>query len=194
MVSLADSVSHRARFAWLGAALATALAMFIATRPSTTQPRHRGLSLGRCAEHVVRAPLRTDQVHVYTGLMVGRMGEEPYLHLMENVVTSTLAKRAPRWIVESTVTANETAGFSISGTLESLTVEPQPDLALVTCKVTLVLTSYPEQHELQRISLEASLNSGNAPIEQEIGRRDCVTALAEDITARELIPSIASRL
>jgi len=92
------------------------------------------------------------------------------------------------------VTANETAGFSISGTLESLTVEAQPDLALVTCKVTLVLTSYPDQHVLQQESLAARVNTANTPSELEAGQRDCVTALAEDITARQLIPSIASRI
>lgn len=197
MVSLADSVSHRARFVWLGAALASALAMFVATRPtaSASRPNARNTiyPVGHCAEHARSTP-KPEHVHVYTGLMVGRMGDEPYLHLMENLVTTALAKQ-PAWIVETTLTAGDASGFAVSGTLDTLTVEPEDGNSYVRCKVSIGLASYPDQHVLAHLSGGASVKgSTSTPEDLAYAQQACVTAVVDDLTATKLIPAIEANL
>lgn len=182
MVSLADSVSHRARFVWLGGALATTLAVAIAAHPAPASwaSPHGCLMAPQPTQHAK---------HIYTGLMVGRSGETPYLHLMEDVLTSTLAKQRPAWIVESTLSGDETAGLSVSGTLDDLRAGSDIDYSNVTCRITLVLSTYPDRHVIEEATGSATVRIESSD-NLEVAQQACVTTVVEDLTTNQLVPAI----
>ncbi len=65
---LAESVPHRARFAWLGAALVASIAAFVLTRPAKPEPREP-VSFARpaCVEHYLGGT-RVDVVPSYSSV------------------------------------------------------------------------------------------------------------------------------
>ena len=61
---LAETVPHRARFAWLGAALVASIAAFVLTRPhAPPAPKMSAWAVGACSEHV--HAVRVDVVPSY---------------------------------------------------------------------------------------------------------------------------------
>jgi hypothetical protein len=65
---LADTVSHRARFAGLAAAIAATLVAFVMTRPAPAEPDAPVWGIGHCidSDGHVRA-VRVDSVPAYDG-------------------------------------------------------------------------------------------------------------------------------
>jgi hypothetical protein len=121
---------------------------------------------------------------------------------MRSTVTSTLAKRAPHikttWPDGKSPTKKQLdsaamPGFYIDGAIEELVVDKRGGSALVSCKVRVLVASYPERSMFGFASGAAKVQAGASAKDVGYAREDCVVAVVEDLIARRIIPTIEER-
>ena len=121
---------------------------------------------------------------------------------MRTTVTKSFAKAAPRmvteWPSERAPTAKQLAtrkmtGFHVDGTLTALTIEKARGTATVSCKVSMLIASYPDKSLFGFLEGGAKVQSGASEREIGFAAQDCVVAVVEDLVVRKIIPAIAQR-
>jgi hypothetical protein len=140
------------------------------------------------------------QVSVNVGSMSVRVGDATLSAVMARAARRVL-DRAHGVIVrwpdgapsKAALDVQNIAGFYIEGTLTELEVKGTASQPTVTCKINMLLASYPDKNIL-------GLLNGGASVSVQVGtppdaraREDCVTAVIEDLVAKKILPTIASR-
>ena len=145
-------------------------------------------------------------IYVNIGPMSSKTGDaaaDPKLKaLMVKVATRTLAKvasnMATAWPGGSAPTkamldAKSTQGFYVDGTLNDLKVKESRSSATVSCKINMLLASFPDKSIFGLLSGGASVQASGSATDIALAREDCVSAVVEDLIAKKIVPTITTK-
>jgi len=145
-------------------------------------------------------------IYVNIGPMSSKTGDaaaDPKLRaLMVKIATKTLAKvasnMATAWPGGSAPTkamldAKSTQGFYVDGTLNDLKVKESRSSATVSCKINMLLASYPDKSIFGLLSGGASVQASGSATDIALAREDCVSAVVEDLIAKKIVPTITTK-
>jgi hypothetical protein len=141
-------------------------------------------------------------IYVNIGPMSSRTGDgasdAKLKALMAKVATRTMTKVASRMAITwpggppsaDALSAKGAIGFYIDGTLNELKVKETGSSMLVSCKINMLLASYPDKSIFGLLNGGASVTATGAATDLALAREDCVSAVVEDLIAKKIIPTI----
>jgi hypothetical protein len=145
-------------------------------------------------------------IYVNIGPMSSKTGDaaaDPKLKaLMVKVATRTLGKvasnMATTWPGGSAPTkamldAKSTQGFYVDGTLNDLKVKESRSSTTVSCKINMLLASYPDKSIFGLLTGGASVQASGSANDIALAREDCVSAVVEDLIAKKIVPTITTK-
>lgn len=83
--------------------------------------------------------------------------------------------------------------FHVDGTLEKLDVSMKGSSSIVTCKVSMLLATYPEKSMFGFSNGGASVQAGSSSRDVDLAKEDCVAAVVESLVGSKIIPTIQTR-
>ncbi len=89
--------------------------------------------------------------------------------------------------------ASGAAGYHVDGTLTSLQMSESGNSTLVTCKISMLIATYPEKSIFGFLDGGAKVQAGTSAKDIQYARQDCVAAVVEDLVAKKVIPTIETR-
>ena len=118
--------------------------------------------------------------------------------LMARIATKTMAKVASSMAITwpggvptaAMLSAKSTVGFYIDGTLNELKVKESGSSTTVSCKINMLLASYPDKSIFGLLNGGASVQASGRSTDIDLAREDCVSAVVEDLIAKKIVPTI----
>jgi hypothetical protein len=145
----------------------------------------------------------TGGTYVNIGPMSNKAGGSDKIRAhMRKTVLKTFAKKANKMATawpggknpsRKQLAAKKMKAFHVDGTLNELKATPRGSSTVVSCKVSMLLASYPEKSMFGFLKGGAQVQSSSSAKEVEYAKEDCVSAVMEDLIARKIIPTIRSR-
>jgi hypothetical protein len=89
---------------------------------------------------------------------------------------------------------NGAQAFHVDGTLTELTTETRGRNTVISCKVSMLIATYPEKSMFGFLNGGANVQTGSSPAQVERGQRDCVLAVVENLVTSRVIPTIEDRV
>jgi hypothetical protein len=145
------------------------------------------------------------KIYVHIGQMSDSTGTGDSMKAaMRQTVDKSFRSKAPKMATQwggrgsaptkKQLDAGGVAAFYVDGTLIELDVRRQGAGAVVGCKVSMLIATYPEKSMFGFLKGGASVQAGSS--EQDIGyaKQDCVVAVVEDLVVRKIIPTISQRV
>ncbi len=86
--------------------------------------------------------------------------------------------------------AKKVQGFHVDGTLVTLTVKEKGSSATVSCKVSMLIATFPEKSVFGFLDGGASVTASADARDIELASQDCLAAVVEDLTAKKIISTI----
>lgn len=86
--------------------------------------------------------------------------------------------------------AKKASGFHVDGTLTELTVKEKGSAATVSCKVSMLIATYPEKSVFGFLNGGASVTASSDETDIKLASEDCLAAVVEDLVAKKIIPTI----
>jgi hypothetical protein len=86
--------------------------------------------------------------------------------------------------------AKKASGFHVDGTLTDLTVKEKGSAATVSCKVSMLIATFPEKSVFGFLNGGASVSASNDARDIALASEDCLSAVVEDLVAKKIIPTI----
>ncbi|MBA3463121.1 MAG: HEAT repeat domain-containing protein [Deltaproteobacteria bacterium] len=80
-------------------------------------------------------------------------------------------------------------GFYVDGTLNELKVSGDT----VSCKISMLLASYPDKSVFGFLNGGAKVQGGSSPKDIALASDDCVAAVVEDLIAKKIVPTIKTK-
>jgi len=146
------------------------------------------------------------QVYVNVGPMSSKTGganDAKFRDMMVKVSAKTLARVAATmqqtWAGGGTpnkqqLTAKGFSGFYVDGTLNEVKVEKAGNTATISCKVSMLLASFPEKSVFGFLNGGAMVQGSTSQRDIDLGSEDCVSAVIEDLIAKKIVPTIKSKV
>jgi hypothetical protein len=143
-------------------------------------------------------------IYVNIGAMATKAAQAPgkLKQLMRSTTEQTFSKRASSMMTSwpaggepstQQLRASKTSAFHIDGTLVTLETQNKGGATLVSCKVSMLIATFPEKSMFGFLDGGARVESGSSPSEIQYAQEDCVTAVVEDLVSRKIIPVIQQR-
>ncbi len=118
--------------------------------------------------------------------------------LMARIATKTMAKVASSMAITwpggvptaAMLSAKSTVGFYIDGTVNELKVKESGSSTTVSCKINMLLASYPDKSIFGLLNGGASVQASGRSTDIDLAREDCVSAVVEDLIAKKIVPTI----
>jgi len=85
------------------------------------------------------------------------------------------------------------AGFYVDGTLNEMSAKVAGSASTVSCKISMLLASFPEKSVFGFLSGGASVQASAKDSDIALARQDCVSAVVEDLIAKKIIPTIKTK-
>lgn len=123
--------------------------------------------------------------------------------LMRKTATTTLTRKAKDFLqtwpggkapTKRDLTAKQVTGFYLDGTINELSVKQKGTAATVSCKINMLIASYPEKSIFGMLTGTASVAGSNDPRDIELAKQDCVAAVVEDLVATKVVPTIRTKV
>lgn len=119
--------------------------------------------------------------------------------LMVKVATKTMEKVATNMAItwpggaptKAQLAAKSIMGFYVDGTVKELKVKEAGSSATVSCKISMLLASYPDKSIFGLLNGGASVQA--SPNDLALAREDCVSAVVEDLIAKKIVPTIITK-
>jgi len=119
--------------------------------------------------------------------------------LMVKVATKTMEKVASNMAItwpggpptKAQLEAKSTLGFYVDGTVKELKVKQDGSSATVSCKISMLLASFPDKSIFGLLNGGASVQA--SPNDLALAREDCVSAVVEDLIAKKIVPTIITK-
>ncbi len=134
---------------------------------------------------------------------VGRMsskkgagGEKSRLAMRKAIIT-TFRRKARTWMTSwpggrspsrRQLKAKNMAAFYVDGTLTTLKEQPRGSSTVVTCKVSLLLASYPSKSMFAFPSGGAQVTTSSSARQIRLAKEDCIAAVTEALVGSKIIP------
>jgi len=120
--------------------------------------------------------------------------------LMARIATKTMTRVASSMAITwpggaptaAALSAKGTVGFYIDGTVNELKVKETGSAVTVSCKINMLLASYPDKSIFGLLNGGASVQATGAS-DVALAREDCVSAVVEDLIAKKIVPTINSK-
>ena len=84
-------------------------------------------------------------------------------------------------------------GFHIDGNILDVTVTEKGSASLVSCKLSMLIATYPGKSIFGFLEGGAKVQGSNTPKDIELAKRDCVQAVVEDLVAKKIMPTIRTK-
>jgi len=150
----------------------------------------------------VPPPSSGGAIYVNIGPMSSKTGDSTsdakLKALMARIATKTMAKVASGMAITwpggaptaAMLAARSTVGFYIDGTLNELKVKESGSSTTVSCKINMLLASYPDKSIFGLLNGGASVQASGRSTDIDLAREDCVSAVVEDLIAKKIVPTI----
>jgi hypothetical protein len=89
--------------------------------------------------------------------------------------------------------AKSTVGFYVDGTVNEMKVKETGSSVTVSCKINMLLASYPDKAIFGLLNGGASVQASGAKTDIALAREDCVSAVVEDLIAKKIVPTISNK-
>lgn len=86
--------------------------------------------------------------------------------------------------------AKKVSGFHVDGTLTEMTVKEKGSAATVSCKVSMLIATFPEKSVFGFLNGGANVSASNDAADIALAGEDCLAAVVEDLVAKKIIPTI----
>ena len=151
------------------------------------------------------APVRGGgAVYVNIGPMSSKTGsnDAKFRKMMVDVSSKTLGRAASSmaqsWPGGGTPSKAQLAskgyqGFYVDGTLNELKIEKSGNMATISCKVSMLLASFPDKSVFGFLNGGAKVQGSASQRDIDLGSEDCVAAVVEDLIAKKIVPTIKSK-
>jgi hypothetical protein len=143
------------------------------------------------------------KVYVNIGRLSDSTESDPKLVAkMRTTVEQTFQKQAPTWATRwpgdkepsrKQLDKQGTTGYHVDGTLTQLSVAKQGSSTVVSCKVSMLIATFPEKSMFGFLKGGASVQAGMSERDVGFAQEDCVVAVVEDLVKRKIIPTIQQR-
>jgi hypothetical protein len=145
----------------------------------------------------------TSGIYVNVGNMAAKTDEaEKMRNLMRSTTLRVFSKVATSmstsWAGGSSPTRKQldskgVTGFGVDGTLTELSAREKSGQEIVSCKVSMYITTFPEKSVFGFLNGGASVQATTDPSDVEGAKGDCVNAVVEDLVEHKIIPTIQTR-
>lgn len=145
-------------------------------------------------------------VYVQIGPMSSKTGsssdDAKYRAMMTKVATKTMSRVASNlpttWPgggapTKAELDAKGIQGFFIDGTLNEVKIDKAGSSATVSCKINMLIASFPDKSMFGFLNGGAKVQSSASPREVALAREDCVQAVVEDLIAKKIVPTIKTK-
>jgi hypothetical protein len=144
-------------------------------------------------------------IYVNIGPMSSKTGsgDDPKLRdLMRKTASKTMGKVAGDMAItwpggdpkKADLDKKGVSGFYVDGTLNELAVkQASASSATVSCKISMLLASFPDKSVFGFLNGGASVQSSGRTTDLALAREDCVSAVVEDLIAKKIVPTIKAK-
>lgn len=152
-------------------------------------------------------PSGGSSIYVNIGPMSSKTGnaanDTKFRALIVKTSASTLARSAPKmeqkWSGSLPTSpqgfaAKGYSAFFVDGTLNELKVQTSGNTATVSCKISMLLASFPDKSIFGMLNGGAKVSGSAAQKDVDLAGEDCVTAVVEDLIAKKIVPTINSKV
>lgn len=94
---------------------------------------------------------------------------------------------------QAQLTAKGVKGFQLDGTVNEVTVKTKGSSATVSCKISMLIATFPPPSIFAVLSGTAAVQGSNDPRDIELAKTDCVAALVEDLIASKVVSAIRTK-
>lgn len=143
-------------------------------------------------------------VYVNVGPMSSKTGTDDtkFRDLMNKTAGKTFGKVASSMATtwpggtpsKAALASKGVAGFYVDGTLNELKIDKSGSSAKVSCKISMLLASYPDKSVFGFLNGGAAVQSSSSDRDIALAREDCVTAVVEDLIAKKIVPTIKAKV
>lgn len=121
--------------------------------------------------------------------------------LMRKTAQQTLGKSAPDMMTswpggkpsKAQLAKKGVAGFYVDGTLTEIKAKEKGASTLVSCKISLLIATYPEKSMFAFLQGSASVSASQSAEDVELAHQDCVAAVIEDMIARKAVAALQAK-
>jgi hypothetical protein len=150
----------------------------------------------------VQPPTSGGSIYVNIGPMSSKTGDSAVdarlKALMVKVAGRTMGKVASNMATtwpgglptKAMLDAQSTQGFYVDGTVNEVNVKQAGSSMTVSCKINMLLASFPDKSVFGFLSGGASVQVSSLKSEVALAQQDCVSAVVEDLIAKKIVPTI----
>jgi len=144
-------------------------------------------------------------IYVNIGPMASKTGDPgvdaKLKSLMSKIANKTMTRVASHMALswpggtptKAMLDARSAVGFYVDGTVNELKVKETGSSVTVSCKINMLLASYPDKSIFGLLNGGASVQASGAATDLALAREDCVSAVVEDLIAKKIVPTITSK-
>ena len=145
-------------------------------------------------------------IYVNIGPMASKTGDSgadgKLKALMVKIASKTMARVAGNMLTQwqgggvptkAMLDARNTQGFYVDGTLNELKIKESGSSTTVSCKINMLLASFPDKSIFGLLNGGASVQASGSATDIAMAREDCVSAVVEDLIAKKIIPTINTK-
>ncbi|MBA3820475.1 MAG: HEAT repeat domain-containing protein [Deltaproteobacteria bacterium] len=145
-------------------------------------------------------------IYVNVGPMSSKTGspsDPKFRTMMVSVSGKTLARvastMAQSWAGggvpnKQALAAKGFQGFYVDGTLNELKIEKAGSSSTITCKISMLLASFPDKSVFGFLNGGAKVQASASQRDIDLASEDCVSAVIEDLIAKKIVPTIKSKV
>ena len=160
--------------------------------PATTSSGSSGSSGGGGGIYVNIGPMSSK---------TGNAAADPKLRTLMNKIATKTMGRAPHmpttWPgglpTKAQLASKKVDGFYVDGTLNEVKVTTSGSTSTVSCKVSMLLASFPDKSVFGFLNGGAKVQGSSSQRDIDLGMEDCVSAVMEDLIAKKIIPTICTK-
>jgi hypothetical protein len=146
-------------------------------------------------------PAKVAGIYVDVGPMAAKAGKVSDMKaLMRRTVEKTFEKNAAamatRWPGGKAPSKKDLRGrpaFHVDGTLNELSTQTRGSATIVSCKVNMLIATYPDKSMFGFLNGGASVQASSDAADVELAKQDCVMAVVEDLVIKKIIPTIQAK-
>jgi hypothetical protein len=129
-------------------------------------------------------------------------GSDVLKAVMRKTVSATFGKRANGMMLawpgggtpsKGQLDAKKVTAYHVDGTLTELSVKEKGAMATVSCKISMLIATYPDKSMFGFLNGGASVQGSSSPGDIALAKEDCVVAVVEDLVTKKIIPTIQTR-
>ncbi len=84
-------------------------------------------------------------------------------------------------------------GFYLDGTLIEMTTKEKGSSTIVSCKVSMLIATFPDKSMFGFLNGSASVQASADPSDVAEAKNDCVDAVVEDLVTKKVVPAIKTK-